>query len=113
MFFKYAVINNRYFSTHIVLAEIVFTGVSVLFGYQIAMIFTFALAIAWEAYRFTTKEWLDYKLLPEDMKRLGIIPESIDDLKWRKKRYWLDALGDVMAAFIGMVLVMGVAYVLP
>ncbi len=111
MFFKYAIVHNRYFSIHIVLAEVLFLLISLASTMQIGTILTFAIAIVYEVYRFTmTDEWLKYKLLPEDMARLSIIPDSIIDFKWRKKRYWLDSVGDVIAAFIGIVLVMIMFY---
>ena len=102
MFFKYAIRENKWFWAHLLLAAFMIKFVGAFFGLQNGAAFTILVAIMYEIVRFNMGEWKEYGVPSEVIDQI-----TSDEIKesWQRKRYWLDALGDVIAVIIMIIII--------
>jgi hypothetical protein len=103
MLLKYAILKNEYVFIHAVLAALLFFVLRLVgLNDQITFSAVIGVAVAYEVIMFYYGEWKVYA--PFEEKK-----DTIDSVKafeyWQKKRYKLDALGDILAAVFSSLLI--------
>ncbi len=101
MFFKYAILNNRWFFFHL-------SGATFLYKFfllfpsiteQKSFLMVMAIAILYELYQ---------RFIKKGYKNMGVDEELLkqrdDKTYWQKKIFWLDSYGDLIAAVLGIML---------
>jgi hypothetical protein len=104
MFWYYGIRANKWLWAHIVLAGVLFHLFSLFLADQLSFISVIVVAIGYEVVQFLRGEWKSYGIPISVHKEYGYeTPTNIIDY-WKKKIYWLDAIGDVLGALVMCVL---------